>query len=376
MLLLGAAGGLVGVLLVLILALAWRLRAVRTSETRARARLAALLADEGAGLAVWDAGGRLAACNERFREFYPAVTLKPGLEFEDLVRYTATRAVVVLPEAEIDAWIAGRLERRGESAAETRRTPDGRWLEIRTRPTEQGETLLVFADVTAARTAASAPAVPESSASGPAAVGLLQKAMALGREAVSFHQAVRDLTRRLAEWGGWDAGSAYLAPADGSGALVSTGVWHVGDERRVPAETRAALDACCGDAEDHVLRRAVSSGESTWVANVAVDPRLSDARRAALGPLRSVLAVPVASRGQVVAVLELFAVAPAAPDPSRERLAAAAAGELAHVFERERAALTSGDERGASPPRPNPAARPEGAAPTSGAEAGAAGRAG
>lgn len=349
MLLLGAAGVLAGLLLVLLLALAWRLRAVRASEVRARARLAALLAGDRAGLAVWDAGGRLAACNERFREFYPAVTLKPGLEFEDLVRYTATRAVVVLPEAEIDAWIAERLERRGEPAAETRRTPDGRWLEIRTRPTEQGETLLVLADVTAARTAASGPAVPESSASGPAAVGLLQEAMALGREAVSFHQAVRELTRRLAEWGGWDAGAAYLAPADGGGALVSTGVWHVGDGRAVPAETRAALDACCGDAEDHVLRRAVS-GESTWVANVAVDPRLSDARRTALGSLRSVHAVPVASRGQVVAVLELFAAAPTAPDPARERLAAAAAGELAHVFERERAALTSGNEGGAAPP--------------------------
>ena len=57
MLLLVSVGVLVGVLLVLILALAWRLRAVRTSEVRARARLAALLADEGAGLAVWDAGG-------------------------------------------------------------------------------------------------------------------------------------------------------------------------------------------------------------------------------------------------------------------------------------------------------------------------------
>lgn len=375
MLLIGAAGVLVGVLLVLLLALAWRLRAVRTSEIRTRARLAALLADDGAGLAVWDAGGRLVACNERFREFFPAVTLKPGLEFEDLVRYTATRAVVVLPEAEIDAWIAGRLERRGESAAETLRTPDGRWLEIRTRPTEQGETLLVLADVTEARTAASAPAIPESSSSGPAAVALLQEAMALGREAVSFHQAVRELTRRLAEWGGWDAGSAYLAPADGSGALVSTGVWHVGDGRAVSAETRAALDACCGDAEDHVLRRAVS-GESTWVANVAVDPRLSDARRAALGPLRSVHAVPVASRGQVVAVIELFAAAPAAPDPPRERIAAAAAGELAHVFERERTALTSGDEPGASLPHSTPAAQPEEAAPTSGAEEGVAGRAG
>ena len=348
MILLGAAGLLVVLLLVVLLVMAWRLRAARTGEIRTRARLAALLENDEAGLAVWDAEERLVACNGRFREFYPAVTLQPGLEFEDLVRYTATRAVVVIPEAEIDAWIDGRLARRGESVTETLRTPDGRWLEMRTLPTDQGETLLVYADVTETRTAAAERVAPESAPSEQAAAGMLQDAMALGRDAASFHQAIRELTRVLSEWGGWDAGTAYLASADGSGALVSTGVWHVGDERIVPLETRAALDACCDDADDHVLRRAVSSAESTWVANVAVDPRLSDARRAALGSIRSIHALPVACGGTVVAVLELFAGAPTAPDPSRERLAAAAVGELAHVFERERTALTAGGEHGAA----------------------------
>ena len=339
MILTGAVGLLAGLLLVLLLGVAWRLRWARASEIRARSRLAALLESGEAGLAVWDPAGRLVACNGRFREFYPAVSLQPGLEFEDLVRYTATRAVVVIPEAEIDAWIDERLDRRNESAVETRRTPDGRWIEIRTLSTDQGETLLIYADVTAMRAAVADRVAPESSPSGQAAVRMLQDAMALGREAVSFHQAVRDLTRLLSAWGGWDAGTAYLVPADGSGALVSTGVWHVGDECVAPLEIRAALDACCDDADDHVLRRAVSSAESTWIANVTVDPRLSDARRAALGPIRSIHAVPVASRGRVVAVLELFAATPAAPDPARERLIAAAVGELAHVFERERAAV-------------------------------------
>ena len=104
----------------------WRLRAARAGEARSRARLAALLEVDAAGLAVWSAGGRLVACNGRFREFYPEVTLKPGLEYEDLVRYTATRAVVMVSEAEIGAWIEERLDRRGEPATETLRTPDGR----------------------------------------------------------------------------------------------------------------------------------------------------------------------------------------------------------------------------------------------------------
>ena len=348
MTLLGAAGVLIGLLLVLLAGLVWRLRAVRAGHGRARARLAALLESDAAGLAVWDAGGRLVACNARFREFYPAVTLNPGLEFEDLVRYTATRAVVIVPEEEMEGWIEERLAGRAEASTETRRTPDDRWIEIRTRPTKQGETLLVYTDVTAARTAAAgaADAAPSATAQA-AALRMLQEAMAVGREAGSFHQAVRDVMRLVAQPGGWDAGTAYLAAAGGSGALVSTGVWHVADEQVAPLATRAAIDACCDDAEDHVLRRAVSSAAATWIANVTVDPRLSDRRRDALGGIRSICAVPVSSAGRVVAVVELFAAASTAPDPTRERLIVSAVGQLAHVIERERATFTPATAPGA-----------------------------
>ena len=350
MTLLGAAGVLIGLLLVLLAGLVWRLRGVRAGHDRARARLAALLESEAAGLAVWDSGGRLVACNARFREFYPAVTLKPGLEFEDLVRYTATRAVVLVPEEEIDGWIEERLARRTEPSTETRRTPDDRWIEIRTRPTGQGETLLVYLDVTAARTAASGAAAAAPSATGQAAaLRMLQAAMAVGREAGSFHQAVRDVTRLLAESGGWDAGTAYLAAADGSGALVSTGVWHVANEQVAPLATRAAIDACCDDADDQVLRRAVASAAATWIANVTVDPRLSDARRDALGAIRSICTVPIASAGRVVAVVELFAATSTVPDAARERLIAGAVGQLAHVIERERTSFAPGALPGAEP---------------------------
>ena len=349
MILWSAIGFLVVLSVVLPGLLAWRLRAARVGGARTQARLAALLESDRAGLAVWDADGRLAACNGRFREFYPSVTLKPGLEFEDLVRYTATRAVVLVPEDGMERWIEERLERRGEAADEVLRTPDGRWIRIRTRPTDQGETLLVYTDVSDERQAADAAGDEGSQvAAQPAdALRLLQDAISVGRDAASFHGAARDVLRLLAEWGRWDAGAAYLAATAG-GALVSTGVWHVGDERVVPPDTRAALDACCGDAEDHVLRSAVSSAEPVWIANVTVDPRLSDARRGALGVIRSICAVPVVSGGRVVAVLELFAGAPAAPDSRRLPLVAAIAGQLAHVFERERAALLAGEPPGAA----------------------------
>ena len=91
-----------------------------------------------------------------------------------------------------------------------------------------------------------------------------------------------------------------------------------------------------------MLRSAVAAAVPLWIGSLTVDPRLSDARRAALDGVRSLCAVPVTSDGQVVAVAEFFARAPAPPDPARERLVAAAVDQLARVFERERMRLARG----------------------------------
>ena len=318
--------------------LGWRLRTARAEAAAAGTRLAAVLESLSAGLAVWSPDGRLTACNGRFREFYPAVELKPGLEYEDLVRYAATRAVVLVPEAEIEAWTGERIGRFGEASVETLRTPDERWIEVRTVPAAGGATLLLHVDVTAARAAAvSAGGEAAAAARRSADLHLILEALAVGRRREAFHQAAREILRLVGEWGGWHAATVYLATADGSGALVSTGVWYVADDRAMPPPARAAVDACCDEGGDDLLRGAVGAAGPRWIASLAVEPRLSDARRAALEGVRSLCLVPVASGGRVVAVAELFARAPVAPDPSRERLVAAAVDQLGRVFERERA---------------------------------------
>ena len=339
-------GGAIVLLLALLGLFAWRLHGARIGEAVARGRMAALLEDDAAGLAVWDADGRLVACNDRFRDFYTAVTLKRGLEYEDLIRYTATRAVVLIPEPEIDAWIDAHLRHLGERTTEMHRTPDERWIEMRTRPTDQGETLLVYTDVTAAHRATAAAVPPEEAGdwitSHATDLRMLQDAVAIGGGAVSFHAAARDLLRVVAEWGGWSAGTVYLAAAEGDVPLISTGVWHVADEPPVSVTARGVIDDCCGDVDDHVLHRAAASAEPTWVAAIAVDPRFSDPRRIALREFRSLCAIPLSAAGQVVAVVELFARNPVPPDPGRQRLLVGAADQLARVFERERLALTAG----------------------------------
>ena len=94
---------------------------------------------------------RLVACNDRFREFYPNAPIKPGLVFEDLTRYTANRGLIQVPGDDIETWVTERVDRFGTAQHDVLRTPDGRWLDIRTRPADTGELLMLYTDTTQVR---------------------------------------------------------------------------------------------------------------------------------------------------------------------------------------------------------------------------------
>lgn len=316
---------------------AWKLRSARARVAAVQARLAAMLESLSAGLAVWSADGRLVACNGRFREFYPGVTLEPGLIFEDLVRFNAKRAVVLVPEDGVEAWVSAWMARLGVASCETLRTPDDRWLEIRTVPTGGGETVLLYLDVTDRQASTAAVTDDRTRAEHQSAgIALLEEAIAIGAGAASFHAAARDILALVATWARWPAAALYLVAADETHALSASGVWYVADGEAAAA-LRTAVDACGDDPDDELLERAVRTGEPTWVTNIAVDPRLSDRRRRALAGVRGLCAVPVTSRTRVVAVLEFFAFDQLPPDPSAARLVAAVSDQLGRVFERERA---------------------------------------
>ena len=340
MLALGIVALGLAVALLVILVLAWRHRTTTAREAAGQARFAAVLESLSAGLAVWNGDGRLVACNGRFREFYPGVTLKPGLEFEDLIRFTATRGVVRVPDDQIEPWIADRVSRLGEASCEELRTADDRWLEIRTIPTDQGETAVLYTDVTDRRATATALADRhgrlESQSAG---LSILFQAVAVGAGAPSFHAAVREVLSLVGAWAGWPAATAYLVAADDARTLTPTGLWYLADDESF-ASLRSATDRA-DEPDDAVLGRAVGSGELIWVTNVDVDPRIPEARRGVLRGIRGLCAVPVKSGAQVVAVLEFFSREQLTPDAATERLVASVSDQLGRVFEREHARRTA-----------------------------------
>ncbi len=328
----------IALLCVILVGLVLYLRMMRDRGRVILSRLAAVLEASDSGLSVWNSSKRLTACNGRFREFYPSIELKPGLEFEDLVRFTATRAVVLVGKRDLEDWVQDWIARFSSASCETFMTPDERYIEIRTSPTGDGETILVYTDVTQAHTVSLVETARVDRVKTQLEnLELLRAAMAIGVRGVDFHQSAREMLQLVVPWSGWDAGTIYLATTGADKGLCSTGIWVSSSDAVFSGEMKAAIDACCEE-PDEMLSQVLSGGVIVWIGNLTVDPRLSENRRRALGEIRSVCALPVMSAGNVMAVVELFRSDAFPHDAVREQLVCDAFGQLTHVFYRERSA--------------------------------------
>ena len=312
--------------------LARRLHAARDQAARLGARLAAVLAGRAAGLAVWSPEGRLVACNPRFREFYPDVPIRAGLELEDLVRFTVTRGLVQVPEAQVEAWVQARLAGARAAACDVVRTADGRWLEMRVGPSDGGETLMLYTDVTTAHEVAAALAERDAQLDGRAAdLELLQAALAAAGEAGSFEAAARRINEQVCRWAGWPVGHAWRAVDGGAALAPCPQTLAIDGDGLEPM--RAALAAERPARGEGLAGRVLQAGRVVWVANAQSDPTFPAARRASMPGIRGACGVPVKRGEQVVAVLEFLSREQLVPVEGTARLLESVGRALASVPE-------------------------------------------
>jgi diguanylate cyclase (GGDEF)-like protein/PAS domain S-box-containing protein len=103
------------------------------------------------GLAMFDRGGRLIFCNEQYRAFFPLTgsMRQPGVHIRAMLKAAVDSGEQLgMPQDQPDQWIeqvAASLFVAGEEEAHLF---DSRWLHIRTRPTEDGSSMVVVSDVT------------------------------------------------------------------------------------------------------------------------------------------------------------------------------------------------------------------------------------
>ena len=155
------AAAAVAVLLLTALALAL-LAALRQREKieaeRARARQVLENAIESMpdGFVMFDPEDRLFVCNRRYRELYAvsAPFIRPGALFEDIIRGGAELGQYPQAGNDIEGFVRDiKAWHRGDFPPMERLLPDGRWIQVTERRTEDGGTVGIRTDITALKAA-------------------------------------------------------------------------------------------------------------------------------------------------------------------------------------------------------------------------------
>ncbi|GAA0591120.1 hypothetical protein GCM10009416_31950 [Craurococcus roseus] len=155
--LVAAAAALMLAALALALLAALRQREkIEAERARARRVLENAIEAMSDGFVMFDTYDRLVVCNRRYRELYAvsAPFIRPGALFEDIIREGAKRGQYPQAGNDIDGFVRDITAwHRGDHAPMERLLPDGRWLLVTERRTEDGGTVGIRTDITALKAA-------------------------------------------------------------------------------------------------------------------------------------------------------------------------------------------------------------------------------
>jgi hypothetical protein len=310
--------------------LAHRLYRTRGYVARLGSRLASVLAVDSIGLSVWNTEGRLVACNTRFRDFYPGVQVKPGWELEDMVRFAVTRGLIQAPDKEIESLIEKLLTNARNVSRDVVRTAAGRWLEICVRPTENGEFVMLYTDITDAHELGMALTQNRETLEKRAVdMDLICRAVEIARATTSFESATQQIVNLVCNWSGWPIGHAYRVVKD-------EGLLPIVETQTIEVDAFAALKMAWIRERlqkgEGLVGRVLVSDRVVWVANIASDPTFSSDRRTQMPGIRGACGVPVRNGGRVVAVLEFLSREQLIPASSSTRLLEVVAETLGLAF--------------------------------------------
>ena len=129
---------------------------IESERARARQVLENAIESMSDGFVMFDADDRLVICNTRYRELYAVSSpfITPGALFEDIIREGAKRGQYPQAGADIEAFVKDLTAwHRGDYAPMERLLPDGRWLLVTERRTEDGGTVGIRTDITALKAA-------------------------------------------------------------------------------------------------------------------------------------------------------------------------------------------------------------------------------
>lgn len=126
-------------------------RQLRQDLIDSRNTLSYALAEMSDGLAMFDRQGNIILCNEQYSACFPYTSQfrTAGANLRDILHAVVkTGEQLNVPAGDEQAWIEQIVANLHIESEEEINLFDGRWLQLRTRPTSEGKTLVVVTDVT------------------------------------------------------------------------------------------------------------------------------------------------------------------------------------------------------------------------------------
>lgn len=118
---------------------------------RAEALLRGAIDTINEAFVLFDPQDRLVLCNEKYRQIYfeSAEVIRPGVSFEELIRYGAERGQYPEAQGRLEAWIQERLAAHHTSGmTHVQQLSDGRWVRVIERKMPDGHIVGFRVDIT------------------------------------------------------------------------------------------------------------------------------------------------------------------------------------------------------------------------------------
>jgi signal transduction histidine kinase/ActR/RegA family two-component response regulator len=179
-----------------------------------------------------------------------------------------------------------------------------------------------------------------------ALVELLQVVVVAANEASNVEDALRICLDRICAHIGWPVGHVYLMAENGTGLLVPTRLWHIGDPEKF-ASFRRITESMPLASGTGLPGRVLASGKAIWINDVTKDPQFHRGKSDDSLGVRAGFAFPVLIGKEVVGVLEFYSPLELKPDLRLLDAMALVGTQIGRVIERSRSevALRESEEQ-------------------------------
>ncbi|QDT42779.1 Blue-light-activated protein [Gimesia alba] len=269
---------------------------------RLRVQLTEAIESLTEGFALYDAEDRLVMCNSKYREFYKesADLLVPGIRFEDHIRISAYRGQIAEAVGREEEWVQERVKQHQNPPGSFRqKLGNGHWLRISEQKTAEG-------GIAGVRTEITQQVLYEEELR--ASINLIESIRKLLSQYIADsnpEKVFEDLLQTLLKTSDSEYGfiGEVVQSEQGSSCLKIRAMMKTsGNDELQQFQTDESSTGRAFLNLEMLLEHMVATGDAVISNQPAEDPRLSDLLPQSAKAMKSFLALPIYSQGDLIGV--------------------------------------------------------------------------